>query len=262
MHGTYIGRGRMLIHLAYGGMLVVSSEDYVMMPILTCVGATEPALTHFFASQLKPGDTVVDVGAHVGYFTVLAARLVGETGRIVSFEANPKTFDLLKDNLAINWLTDHDITVRNEAAYSDNVPITFHASAKFAGESSLHKYPTRENRIDDEITPIEVPGVRLDDVLASEPTIDLLKIDIEGGEYHGFQGMMGLIQKMRIRRIIFELNSTLLGEDRPRFFSVLRTIRDDHGGVFHLLDDKGAPQPVQLEELEKASFYPYALIQF
>src|SRR4051794_33151645 len=127
MRGTYIGRDRMLIDLAYGGMLIVPSDDYSLMPTLVIQGALEPLLTNFFASHVRPGHTVVDVGANVGYFTVLAAKLVGTEGRVIAFEANPTMCRLLKDNLAVNWLTDHDVGVRNEAAYSDNVPIKFRA---------------------------------------------------------------------------------------------------------------------------------------
>jgi predicted methyltransferase len=61
------------------------------MPALTTWGAIEPPLTKFFASSLKPGHTIVDVGTNVGYFTVLAAKIIGTEGRVIAFEANPTT---------------------------------------------------------------------------------------------------------------------------------------------------------------------------
>jgi FkbM family methyltransferase len=259
MRGTYIGQDRMLIDLAYGGMLVVPSDDYSLMPSLVTWGAIEPPLTKFFTTAVLPGHTVVDIGANVGYFTVLAAKRVGPTGRVVAFEANPATCALLRDNLSLNWLTDHDVTIRNEAAHSENASIKFHASARFVGDSSTQERPEHEHRID-EITTIEVPAVRLDDALAAIPAIDLLKIDIEGGEYRAFLGMMGLIRERRIRRIVFEWNAVMLGEDRGRFVDVLRQIRDEHGGVFHGLDRDGRPGPVSIDRLTEVPFYPFALI--
>ena len=260
MRGTYIGRDRMLIDLVYGGMLVVPADDYSLMPALTTWGAIEPPLTKFLANNLQPGQTIVDVGANVGYFTVLAAKLVGTGGRIIAFEANPTTSELLKDNLAMNWLTDHDIVVRTEAAYSENTSVKFHASAKFVGDSSIQERPAHAHRLDD-ITMIEVPAVRLDDALQDVPVVDLLKIDIEGGEYHAFLGMMRLIRDKRIRRIVFEWNAIMLGADTGRFAAVLRTIRDELGGTFHALDQEGRPSPVTIEELEKVPFYPFAVIE-
>lgn len=260
MRGTYIGRDRMLIDLVYGGMLVVPADDYSLMPALTTWGAIEPPLTKFFAGHVKPGHTIVDVGANVGYFTVLAAKLVGTQGRIIAFEANPATCDLLKDNLSLNWLTDHDITVRTEAAYSDNTTVKFHASAKFVGDSSIQQRPAHAHRRD-EITMIEVPAVRLDDALAGLPVIDLLKIDIEGGEFHAFTGMMNLIKEDRIRRIVFEWNAIMLGPDTERFAALLRTVRDDYGGAFRVLDQEGQPSPVTIDELVQVPFYPFAVIE-
>ncbi|GAA3215372.1 FkbM family methyltransferase [Dactylosporangium siamense] len=260
MRGTYIGRDRMLIDLVYGGMLVVPADDYSLMPALTTWGAIEPPLTKFFASSVKPGHTIVDIGANVGYFTVLAAKLIGTEGRIIAFEANPTTCELLKDNLSLNWLTDHDITVRTEAAYSENTSVKFYASAKFVGDSSIQERPTHAHRLDD-VTTIEVPAVKLDDALKDVPVIDLLKIDIEGGEYHAFTGMMQLIREDRIRRIVFEWNAIMLGADTERFAAVLRTIRDECGGTFHALNQEGQPSPISIDELEKIPFYPFAVIE-
>ena len=261
MRGTYIGRDRMLVDVAYGGMLIVPSEDFSLMPILTTTGVLEAPLTKFFLAQVKPGHTIVDIGANVGYFTVLAAKLVGAKGRVIGYEANPHTFRVLQDNLALNWLTDQEIILRNEAAYSENTHITFHASAKFVGDSSIYERPASDNYVD-EVTSIQVPGVRLDDALRRVEKINLLKIDIEGGEFHAFTGMMDMIRSRKIERIAFEWNKIMLGADAPKFASILREIQDSCGGVLHVLNDEGFPSPVSLEALEQVPWYPFAVIEF
>ncbi|GAB3836301.1 hypothetical protein GCM10027610_036340 [Dactylosporangium cerinum] len=103
--------------------------------------------------------------------------------------------------------------------------------------------------------------MKLDDALKDVPVIDLLKIDIEGGEYHAFTGMMQLIREDRIRRIVFEWNAVMLGADTGRFAAVLRTIRDECGGTLHALNQEGQPSPISIDELEKIPFYPFAVIE-
>lgn len=65
----------------------------------------ENATSAFMLRTVQPGDTVVDVGAHVGYFTLLLAVLVGPTGRVLAFEPNPENYQRLLNHLAINGLT-------------------------------------------------------------------------------------------------------------------------------------------------------------
>ncbi|MER7283790.1 FkbM family methyltransferase [Dactylosporangium sp. NPDC000244] len=187
MRGTYIGNGRMLVEAAYGATLLVPSDDYGLMPPLVTRGAIEPALTGFLASELKPGQTFVDVGAGIGYFTVLAAQRVGAAGKVIAFEADPATAAVLRDNLAANRLTEHDVEVRAEAE-------------------------------------------GLDDALR----IDIMKIDI--GAFDAFTGLMELIRRRQIRRIVFTP-----GEDRERLGGLLATIRDECGGRLSTLDAAGRP---------------------
>jgi FkbM family methyltransferase len=62
----------------------------------------EPNLTYFISSVLKPGDVFIDVGANIGYFTMLAAKCVGASGKVYAIEASPSTYDLLIANLRLN----------------------------------------------------------------------------------------------------------------------------------------------------------------
>ncbi|WP_433050919.1 FkbM family methyltransferase [Dactylosporangium sp. CS-033363] len=255
MRGTYIGNNRMLVDVVYGAMLVVPSDDYSLMPSLVTWGAIEPPLTKFLAGEIKAGQTFVDVGANIGYFTVLATQRVGAAGRVIAFEANPTTAGILRDNLAVNWLTEHNVEVRNQAAYSENGTIAFNASARWVGDSSIRHRPENAHRLD-EITRLNIPAVRLDDALADAGTIDILKIDIEGGEYHAFLGMQNLIRRRRIRRIVFEWNAVMLGEERDRFADFLRGI----DGRLSVLDAQARPTPVAVSDLERVAFYPFAII--
>ncbi|GAA3273132.1 FkbM family methyltransferase [Dactylosporangium vinaceum] len=261
LRGTYIGNNRMLIETAYGSMLLAPADDYSLMPSLVTWGAIEGPLTKFLAMTIQPGQTFVDIGANIGYFTVLATQRTGLGGKVIAFEANPTTAGILRDNLAVNWLTEHNVVVHNQAAYSANTTIKFHASAKWVGDSSIQHRPDHVNRVD-EVTSMEVPAVRLDDALRDAGVIDVLKIDIEGGEYHAFMGMMDLIRQRRIRRIVFEWNSLMLGADRGRFADLLRTIGKECGGRLHALSADIRPTPIDVSDLERVDFYPFAIIDF
>ena len=74
-----------------------------------CTGEWEPRETALISELLKPGDTFVDVGANIGYFTLLASRLVGATGKVIGIEANPRTFKLLEANVALNHCANVDL---------------------------------------------------------------------------------------------------------------------------------------------------------
>jgi len=261
MRGTYIGNDRMLVDLAYGGMLLASASDLSLMPSLVTTGMIEPPLTQFFLDQVEPGQVVVDVGANIGYFTVLAAKLVGDTGRVVAFEANPSAVRLLKDNLAVNWLTGHDVRVEALAVSSAEGTVTLNASEKFLGDSSVNLRPAADNLVDDPQA-VEVPAVTLDGALQDLPVIDLLKVDIEGGEFHAFTGMQRLLGEGRVRRVVFEWNRGMLGEDADRLLDLLRRACDEQGASLAVLSDEGGLIPVRLESLAELAFFPSAVLTF
>lgn len=85
-------------------------------------------------------------------------------------------------------------------------------------------------------TIIDVEAVKLDDELKHIGQIDLLKIDIEGGEYQAFLGMMEFIKQKRIKRIAFEWNKVMLGAEAKLFVSLLKDIEKQYGGKLYALD--------------------------
>src|SRR5512144_3024896 len=76
----------------------LNARDMIQQPILL-EGIWDPTLTRFLEANLKPGDAFIDVGAHVGYFTLLAARLVTEAGIVLSIEPNPAALEQLRQNV-------------------------------------------------------------------------------------------------------------------------------------------------------------------
>jgi len=161
-------------------------------------------LTRHFVRLLRPGDCVVDVGANVGYYTMTAAKLVGQTGCVHAFEASPQIFPWLLTNARLN--PQARIHVYKQAVTDQCGEIMFHtASAERTGYSSIRDLGEQAERSD------VVPTISIDSIMATIPPVRLVKIDVEGAELLVLRGMLGLIERDR-PYIIFEIDDEFLRE--------------------------------------------------
>jgi len=139
-------------------------------------GAYEPELVSLLKKTLRPGMTVLDLGANIGYFSVIAAALVGENGQVHAFEPMPQNLIRLRKNLEpFHWAMPHPYAVGN---VTGEVPI--HYSDKEAGWASVHD----QHHLGNLPCTSAVSAVRLDDWQQSHSVnrIDFIKLDIEGSE--------------------------------------------------------------------------------
>ena len=146
-----------------------------------CVcGIYEPDVTEYFISRLLPEMTVIDIGANIGYFTLLAADLVGPTGKVVCYEPNPTTFDQLQQNIALN---PHTNIVSVQSALSD---VAGKGRISVRRDSALNTFAltATEPGIDVQMETIDGSLRNL-----SIHRCDLVKMDIEGAEFLAVQGM-------------------------------------------------------------------------
>jgi FkbM family methyltransferase len=160
-------------------------------------GVFEYALTAVLRALLRPGMTFVDVGANLGYYTVLAARAVGPSGQVIAFEPVEAIRHRLQRNLALNDLS--NVQVRSEALWRNSALLPFFesADARNLGIGSL--VPGH-----DRVQAGTVQAICLDEVWRAHGRIDLLKIDIEGGERAALQGAQGLAGSSQAPIIVFE----------------------------------------------------------
>jgi hypothetical protein len=91
LHGTYVGNDRVLVSTTWGGRLLLPSDDLSLMPELVSTGTYDTPFTAFVQRHIRPGDTVIDVGAHAGLFTLLLAYQVWESGRVLAYEPSPRS---------------------------------------------------------------------------------------------------------------------------------------------------------------------------
>jgi len=145
-------------------------------------------------NNLKPGSIFIDIGAHIGYFTLLAAKLVGSKGRVYAFEPEPKNHELLSKNVKENGY--QNVSVIKKCVSSRCGLVDFFIS-KDSGTHST-KIATGKKTISESVT--------LDKFCRDRKIskIDLIKIDIEGGEINSFDGMKNVVKKSRSVKLIAE----------------------------------------------------------
>ena len=246
LHGTYVGDNRMLISTTWGGRLLVPSDDLSLMPELVASGTYDAPFTAFVQRHVKPGDTVIDVGANVGLFTLLLAYQVWEHGRVVAYEASPSILELLRHNVSMAWLDDR-VEIVPKAAAATTGPLPFLAPRRYSMTGSLRPVEhllSTENRADT-VDHIQVDAEPLDVHAGRFDRIDLVKIDVEGAEEQVFAGMEDLLASGVIKRVAFEIAREWMGEEWERFTERLRRLERE-GWAFATISDTGEPEPISL----------------
>jgi FkbM family methyltransferase len=195
--------GQRIADLPWGLPLQVSMRDSIGYSIVTG-GVFDPCVTEALHRLIDPGDTVVDVGANVGYMTSLAAVRAGGDGTVLAFEPHPRVYELLSQNAA-RW---------REAGPIGTVELSRIALSDSDGGGSLTAGPFFDSNMglaaltegEPEATgseSIPVRLARLDGIAKDEP-IGVLKVDVEGHEAAVLRGATQLLTSGAIRDIVFE----------------------------------------------------------
>jgi FkbM family methyltransferase len=186
-------------------------------------GHYEPQVTALVRAILKPGMNFVDVGANWGYFTLLAANLVGPGGRVLGLEPDPRLFKILQENVRRSEL--------------DQVTVLPLAAADKAGVLTLAGYDEREENFglsriiakssDSQLT-FQVSADTLDHVFAEHEmtAIDLLKMDIEGAEVFAFAGLIDSLAARRVKRLLLELHPRQLAEHGSHASAIIKQLHE------------------------------------
>lgn len=149
---------------------------------LSIFGSYEPFETSLLGAEIRPGMRIVDIGANIGYYTLLFSKLTGESGCVYAFEPDPQSFVLLQKNLARNSRT--NVVALNQAASNRTGESFLYLSTENFGDHQT--YPSDDNR-----RRVPISMTRLDDVVTAP--VDLVKMDVQGFEFQALQGMEALI---------------------------------------------------------------------
>ncbi len=155
-------------------------------------GAVEPQVQEVLSKYLHAGMTFYDIGANIGFFSLLAARIVGPSGRVVAFEADPEIAGRLRENLARNGMS--WAFAEQKAVWYERRMVTF-------ARNDLAQSPDRGlGHVDPEATAedtIQVDAVTLDGYAQTSSAPDFLKCDVEGAEKEVFRGARRLLEEKR-----------------------------------------------------------------
>lgn len=186
-----------------------------------CTGGWEPLETKVISAALKPGDSFVDVGANIGFFSLLAHRLVGAEGRVHAIEATPSTADLLDTNIARNGAS----AIRVHRCAVGDREGTVHMVVHDAGNIGSNHLSFDGSAAD--VASAPVPLRRLDSLLGGE-AIRLIKLDIEGAEAMALRGAGALLDGDKAPALLFEFSP-----------SMLRDMGDDPAALLPWLEARG-----------------------
>ena len=145
-----------------------------------------------FKKLIKKGDTVLDIGTYIGLHTLTFAKLVGNQGKVISFEPVPSNFELLKKNVEINGYT--NVILVNKAVSNRNGNEKLYLSNLNPGDTRLGDFGKEFDKS------IKVKTIRIDDYLDDD--VDFIKMDIQGAEPFAIDGMTSLLQKKSIKILI------------------------------------------------------------
>lgn len=149
----------------------------------------------YFSKALKPGSTIIDVGANVGLYTLIFSHLVGSSGKVISLEPSADLFSQLLRNLELNHIS--NVTAHALGADSTTGLRYFEENALNSGDNRLSSSP------DDASNRTKIQVTALDDLVGSQK-VDWVKIDVQGWEPNVLQGMSRIIHQNPDLKIFFE----------------------------------------------------------
>jgi FkbM family methyltransferase len=154
----------------------------------------EGDVNRLILNSLSEGDVFIDVGANIGYYSILGARIVGERGQVIALDPIPDTVKILDLNVKLNGLK--NIKTIPKAAWMNSALLNMYVPGGCYGWASCIK--RRGSRF------FTVDAVPLDDISKKISTIKLLKIDVEGSEYQVIMGAKETLEKTE--HIIMEIS--------------------------------------------------------
>ncbi len=173
--------------------------------------------TSLVQSKINENDIVVDLGANIGYYTLLSARKIGENGKVFSFEPEPTNFELLKKNIQIN---NYKNVILEQKAVSDKPS---KEQLFLSDKMEEHSF----NKIQSKGTSITVDCIALDDYFGSRNLIDkinFIKIDVEGAEPRALSGMKKILKESKNLKIFTEFMRNFIensGHDPKKMLDIL-----------------------------------------
>ncbi|MBA2527101.1 MAG: FkbM family methyltransferase [Pyrinomonadaceae bacterium] len=206
-------------------------------------GIYEPFETEIVKTEIRKGDIVLDIGANIGYYTLIFANLVGPEGKVFAFEPDARNFALLEKNVEANGY--HNVILVNKAVSNKNGKIRLYLSDDIGDHRTYDPGDGRKFG--------EIEAIRLDDYfMQGSSRVNFIKMDIQGAEWDAIQGMNLLLQKNKDLKVITEFSPKLLRISGIRPEDYLRLLINHDLKLYHADERVQKIEPVNIAEpLEK-----------
>ena len=190
----------------------------------------EPNQTEIVKKYVHEGDIVVDIGAHVGYYTLLMAQLVGKNGKVYSFEPDPVNFQLLKKSVEINGFENVVLIQKAVSNITDKVKL-------FLGDNDSAINRIYDAKLGDAKESIDVESIRIDEYFKeNDELVNFIKIDSEGSEIKIINGMKQFLSRNQELVMMTEFFPFLIKKSGDEPNQYLKSLEKFGFSLYNILD--------------------------
>jgi FkbM family methyltransferase len=204
-------------------------------------GNFEPVETEIVKKEIKENDIILDIGANIGYYSLIFAQLTGKSGKVYSFEPDPTNFEILKKNILVN--KHENVILENKAVSNKEGNLKLYLSTENNG---MHRiYPSKWCK-----DSIDINSIKIDNYFnIKKQKIDFVKLDIEGAEYDALLGMESIIQNNENIIIFIEFVPASLEEHGTNPEDVLDFFINEGFKIFRINNETKLKEIISKEEL-------------
>ena len=212
----YLGKNPLIVRDIQGSKMYLSIRDKGVARELALVDIREKLLTETLQNEVKEGESVLDIGANIGYYALMEARLVGPYGKVYAVEPVPYNMQSLEKNIGLNDYSNIETFQQAIGQYDGILPLyisdhpnwcSFYPSGNVVGQ-------------------VDVSVSSLDSFLKDKRQPSMIRMDVEGYEYEIANGMHSLFESNVPLRLLVEFHPDVMGTQRAvEFLSTLKHYR-------------------------------------
>lgn len=226
-----------------GYKLFINPKDKVLSDVLIRDNIWESMETNYFLSKIKKGNIILDIGANIGYYTLLFSKLVGSKGKVFSFEPDPDNFRILSKNVFFNKL--RNVVLVNKAVSDKTGKLNLFLDEMNKGDH--RSYDSNDGR-----KSIEINSISLDDYFkAYKGKIDFIKIDTQGAEGMILRGMGKVLKSRKNIQIVCEFWPMGLSKSKFKPKEFLNLLMNSGFKIFELNESLQNTKQVTINKLLK-----------
>lgn len=228
-----------------GNKMYLSVNDRGLSRDLLFRNIREPLQTNLVKQLVKPGMTVVDIGANLGYYVLIEASIVGETGKVYAIEPIPLNYEILKKNVYKNNY--ESIVETHFCAISDTCGVSKIAmtresnfSTMFLDEHEMSEWMKKQLEISTEKI-VDVETLTLDKFLIDKGPVDFIRMDVEGYEGRIIKGMPDTVKNSRsCVRLFMEIHPGIFGDSQAMVAEIIQDLTDLELKVKFIINTEGS----------------------